>query len=192
MSGASGPSTSPRPTVARAASTMLGTMFGSVLPMWRPSRGEVTSVAGKAHDRERHRQPGEAQHRQEPPPGRSGEAQPFGKVREHADLDLVDEPQEPPRGERHHDTDDRREHEQRYEPLAPKHRGRIRCTRRGLSQTGLPPNSTSRCAPSLGEAAARKPVAANSIREPGSSRRESRAPCDDPPVPAPWLASRPG
>ena len=39
MSGASGPSTSPRPIVATAASTTPGSMFGSVVPIWRPFAG---------------------------------------------------------------------------------------------------------------------------------------------------------
>ncbi len=39
MSGASGPSTSPRPIVANAASTTPGSMLGSVVPIWRPFAG---------------------------------------------------------------------------------------------------------------------------------------------------------
>ncbi len=39
MSGASGPSTSPSPRLANAASAMPGTMFGSVLPTWSPCAG---------------------------------------------------------------------------------------------------------------------------------------------------------
>ena len=39
MSGASGPSTRPRPSVASAASATPGTMFGSVLPTCRPLAG---------------------------------------------------------------------------------------------------------------------------------------------------------
>ena len=39
MSGASGPSTSPRPSVASAARATPGTTFGSVLPTWSPFAG---------------------------------------------------------------------------------------------------------------------------------------------------------
>ena len=64
MSGASGPSTSPRPIVANAASTTPGSMFGSVVPIWRPCAGMWPPFPGEAHDGEGDGEAGEEEHRE--------------------------------------------------------------------------------------------------------------------------------
>ena len=46
ISGASGPSTRPRPRVASAASAIPGTMFGVVLPIWSPLAGTWPPLPG--------------------------------------------------------------------------------------------------------------------------------------------------
>ena len=47
MSGASGPSTRPRPRVANAARAMPGTMFGSLPPIWSPLAGTCPPLPGR-------------------------------------------------------------------------------------------------------------------------------------------------
>ena len=46
MSGASGPSTRPRPRVANAASAMPGSMLGSLPPIWSPFAGTCPPLPG--------------------------------------------------------------------------------------------------------------------------------------------------
>ena len=98
----------------------------------QPVGRHVPAVAGQLHDRERDREPREHQHRDRPPGGHGVEPERVGQVAEHRELDLVDQLEEPPRGERHEETDHRREHEQHDEVAAAQHRLGIerRCGRR--------------------------------------------------------------
>jgi len=78
----------------------------------------VAATAGQSHDRERGHDAGDRHDRKGPPLGRLVVTEVLRQVGVHADLDLVDQLQEAPRGERRHDTDQRRQHEQHDEALA--------------------------------------------------------------------------
>ena len=127
ISGASGPSTSPRPRVASAASITPGQID-------RPCRGtadleavrgDVAAAPREVHDRKRRERAGQREPRQRPPRGLRGVAEVRRQVAVNPNLDLVHSFHESPRGRRHDDADQRREHEQDAVLPAAKQRGRI-------------------------------------------------------------------
>jgi hypothetical protein len=79
----------------------------------QPLRRHVAAVAGKADDRRRGQQAGEAED-DDVEPGRRPVvvAERFRQVGEQPDLDLVDQLEESPGGERDEDADRRRHHQQ--------------------------------------------------------------------------------
>ena len=136
MSGASGPSTSPSPRVAKAASATPGTMFGSVLPTCRPCAGTCPPPPGSRTIAERDRQAGQHDDGDRPPRGHRVEAEPFGEVAEGGELDLVDRLEETPRHQRDEQADRRGEDEQDDEVATAQHRLRIDRRRRRGSFSG--------------------------------------------------------
>ena len=136
INGASGPSTRPRPRVASAASATPGHLGRLGAAHLQPVGRHVPAVAGQLHDRERHREPREHEHRDRPPRRHGVESERVGQVAEHRELDLVDELEEPPRGERHEETDHRGEHEHHDEVAAAQHRLGIKGWRRGRGRLG--------------------------------------------------------
>ena len=75
MSGASGPSTSPRPRVARPASRMLGSSIGLNRRRRDPLERRVAAVAREAQA-QRHEHARERRHEDHVPPGRLAPVQP--------------------------------------------------------------------------------------------------------------------
>ena len=118
ISGASGPSTRPSPTVATRGEQHPGQLPRLGHARVQAVRRHVSAVAGQARDRDGHHETGDGEHGQRPPRR--------GAVVEHRDLDLVDELEEPPRGERRDDAHDAREHEQHGEAPAADERGGVR------------------------------------------------------------------
>ena len=69
ISGASGPSTSPRPIEASAARMTPGSSIGWVGAAFRPVGGQVPAGSGQPDDRKGGHQAGDRQHRERPPHG---------------------------------------------------------------------------------------------------------------------------
>ena len=125
MSGASGPSTAPRPRVATAASTMPGNIAGSFPPTWSPCAGTCPPLPGRYRIARATGIPASPTTTGYHHDGRRRVAERVGQVAEHAELDLVHAFEEEPTGEGHDDADHRREDQQPDEVAAAKDRGGV-------------------------------------------------------------------
>ena len=113
MSGASGPSTAPKLSVARAASMTPGSWTGGSAPAGlKPSAGECPPVPGSRWIAAATSRPPTREHRHRPPRGRRVVAELVREVAEERLLQLRDEPEEAVGDRRHRHADERREHEQ--------------------------------------------------------------------------------
>ena len=125
--GPSGPSTSPSPSVASAASSTPGRSIGASRRATglEPVGGHMTAVSGQTHDGERRQQPRERHPRKRPPERDRVVAESCGQILVDPHLELVNALQEAPRRGRDHQPDQRREHEQHAVLPAADQRSRI-------------------------------------------------------------------
>ena len=95
MSGASGPRTMPRLSVARAATITPGRSIGSgVPPAWNPSAGEWPAVPGQILDGQADQQTGDGHQRERPPHRLPVEPEPVGNRAEEPPLHEADQLEE--------------------------------------------------------------------------------------------------
>ena len=139
ISGASGPRTRPPPIVAKAARMIPGSSIGwtGAPPIFRPSAGTWPPSPGSRTIAARDQQPGDPEDDDVEPGGRAVVvAEFFRQVGEEADLDLVDQLEEAPGGERDDDADRRRQGQQHEEGFRRGRAGAAAGGRGGLSHVG--------------------------------------------------------